>query len=74
MNNIAIFREHFDVPAIKRAYDAGDTEILCNWVTWIDIFGGVENAHDAMEDIQWELDIYLEVSDYSDVVINWHQF
>lgn len=74
MNNIAIFQEHFDVPTIDRLYRAGETEILCNWVTWVDIFGGVGNAHQAMEDIEYELDIYLEVSDYSDVVINWHGY
>ena len=74
MNYVEKFKDFFDVAKLKRLYDAGETEILCEWVVFIDMFGGVENAHDAMEDIEYELDIYLEISDYNDVVINWHGY
>lgn len=74
MNYVETFKRFFDVARLKRMYDAGETEILCGWIEFTEMMGGVENAHDAMEDIEYELDIYLEVSDYNDVVINWHGY
>lgn len=71
---VRTFEEYFDVNAIKRAHDSGETLIVTTWMDFIDIFGGVEQAHQAMEDIEWDLGIYLEVSDYNDVVVNWHGY
>ena len=75
MNYVKTFEEYYDVRAIKKAYDKGETLIIDTWMNFIEVMGGrVDDAHAAMEDIEYDLDIYLEVSDYNDVVINWHGY
>ena len=75
MDYIRAFEDYYDVREIKKAHDSGETLIIDSWVNFIEVMGGrVDDAYDAMEDIELELDIYLEVSDYSDVVVNWHGY
>ena len=75
MDYIKAFEDYYDVREIKKAYDKGETLIIDSWINFIEVMGGsADKAHDAMEDIEWELDIFLEVSDYNDVVVNWHGY
>ncbi|QDP66692.1 MAG: hypothetical protein Unbinned1446contig1005_13 [Prokaryotic dsDNA virus sp.] len=73
MNYIQTFEDYYDVRQIQKAYDKGETLIIDTWVNFIEVMGGqVANAYDAMEDIEYEYDIFLEVSDYNDVVIHYY--
>ena len=68
MDYVRQFEEYYNVPRIQQAYDAGEHLIIDTYNSFNDIMGG--NALEAMEEIEWDLGICLEVSDYMDVVIH----
>lgn len=68
MDYVRQFEEYYNVPRIQQAYDAGEHLIIDTFLSFREIMGG--NHVEAMEDIEYELGIFLEVSDYNDVVIH----
>ena len=68
MDYIAIFKDVYDWVEIERMEESGKYGIIDSFIAWNEVFNG--KGVEAMEAIEWEMGIYLMVSQYNDVVVN----